>query len=85
MPAGTCDTNTLAVAVNAAADFGLVSVAASGNEGKKTTIIAPACASKAVAVGAVYSAPVPSASFGGAANCEDRNADKDTVVCFSNR
>jgi hypothetical protein len=80
LPAGTCDDNTLAVAVNAAAGWGLVSAAAAGNSGNKAKIIAPACASKAVAVGAVYSTDTSASAI-----CEGQGIQKDKVTCFSNR
>jgi hypothetical protein len=80
LPAGTCDDNTLAVAVNAAAGWGLVSAAAAGNSGDKAKILSPACASKAVAVGAVYSTDATAVGI-----CQGKGIQKDKVTCFSNR
>jgi len=50
---GTCDQEDMAQAVNAAVDKGVVVVCASGNDGDPQHIVSPACASKAIAVGAV--------------------------------
>ncbi len=51
--AGTCDTDEMAQAVNAAVDAGLVVACAAGNDGDTTRMVSPACASKVIAVGAV--------------------------------
>ncbi|HEV58556.1 MAG TPA: redoxin domain-containing protein [Phycisphaerales bacterium] len=51
--ADTCDGTEMAQAVNAAVDAGAVVVCASGNDGNPHEIVSPACASKAIAVGAV--------------------------------
>ncbi|MHC4335996.1 MAG: S8 family serine peptidase, partial [Planctomycetota bacterium] len=51
---GTCDENLMAQAVNHAVDpCGVVVACASGNDGNPNGMVAPACASKAIAVGAV--------------------------------
>lgn len=50
---GTCDLEDDAIAVNNAVDDGVVVVAASGNTGWIDAISQPACASKAIAVGAI--------------------------------
>ncbi|MGB2809871.1 MAG: S8 family serine peptidase [Sedimentisphaerales bacterium] len=51
---GTCDFVDMAQAVNNAVDpCGVVVVCAAGNDGDPTAMVAPACASKAIAVGAV--------------------------------
>ncbi|MHC4214162.1 MAG: S8 family serine peptidase, partial [Planctomycetota bacterium] len=51
---GTCDEDLMAVAVNHAVDpCGVVVVCASGNDGNPNAMVAPSCASKAIAVGAV--------------------------------
>lgn len=77
-----CDTNVLAVAVNTAYDFGIMSTAAAGNEAKKSAVLVPACATRAVAVGAVYSTTAPSVRYD---VCSDTNLVPDKVCCFSNR
>lgn len=50
---GTCDSNPDAVAVNNAVTSGVVVAVASGNDGAGNAVSSPACASKAIAVGAV--------------------------------
>ena len=50
---GTCDATEMAIAVNEAADAGVVVVCASGNDNDPANIVSPACASKAIAVGSV--------------------------------
>jgi len=50
---GTCDSQPDAIAVNNAVNSGVVVAAASGNNGFINAIAAPACASKAIAVGAI--------------------------------
>jgi serine protease AprX len=51
---GTCDYDDMAQAVNNAVDpCGVIVVCAAGNDGDSTAMVAPACASKAIAVGAV--------------------------------
>jgi subtilisin family serine protease len=49
----TCDNEEMAIAVNNAVDAGVVVVCASGNDGITNQLVAPACASKAIAVGSV--------------------------------
>lgn len=79
--ANACDGNVLSVAINTAYDFGVLSTAAAGNEAKKNAVLVPACATRAVAVGAVYSTTTPGASYG---VCSDSNIVPDKVCCFSN-
>jgi subtilisin family serine protease len=51
---GTCDFDEMAQAVNHAVDpCGVVVVCAAGNDGNPNAMVAPACASKAIAVGAL--------------------------------
>ncbi|QLH08336.1 S8 family serine peptidase [Candidatus Nitrosotenuis sp. DW1] len=50
---GTCDSQPDAIAVNNAVDAGVVVAVASGNDGYINAISSPACASKAIAVGAL--------------------------------
>jgi len=51
---GTCDFDDMAQAVNNAVDpCGVIVVCAAGNDGDSTAMVSPACASKAIAVGAV--------------------------------
>ncbi|MBN1845433.1 MAG: S8 family serine peptidase [Sedimentisphaerales bacterium] len=51
--ADTCDLNDMAQAVNEAVAAGVVVVCASGNDENHNALVAPACASQAIAVGAV--------------------------------
>jgi hypothetical protein len=87
----SCDDWGPSEACNKAADAGITCVAASGNSGNKAAILMPACASKVVAVGAVYGQDVTSAGWTTdptttpKQTCTDRNAKPDTVTCFSNR
>jgi hypothetical protein len=78
----------LGAAANEAADAGIVVFAASGNENQKAGIINPACASKVIGVGAVYSQdfgqlvhPLPQ---GGSCTDSAAQASPDEVICFSN-
>ena len=50
---GTCDFTDLAQAVNDAVDAGVVVACAAGNDGNPNAMVAPACASKVIAVGSV--------------------------------
>ncbi|MCF7957949.1 MAG: S8 family serine peptidase, partial [Phycisphaerae bacterium] len=62
----TCDQLEMAQAVNDAVDAGVVVICASGNDGNPNQIVSPACASKAIAVGAVDKADgIASYSDGG--------------------
>jgi len=49
----TCDDNDMAQAVNNAFDNGVVVVCAAGNDGDQNNMVAPACASKCIAVGSL--------------------------------
>lgn len=60
---------------------GIVTVAASGNDGSTSQIGMPACTPEAVAVGAVYDANVGNISYG---FCSDTTTTADKVTCFSN-
>ena len=83
MHAGPCDSSPLSVAVNTAFEAGLVSPVAAGNDGLKDELSLPACASKAVSVGAIYSDPTDLTSYD---PCTDPAfPPADTVACFSNR
>lgn len=73
---------SIAIALNSAYDAGIFSATASGNEGKTNAVLLPACASKAVSVGAVY---YKSEASSGYRVCSDAPVVEDAVVCFSNR
>ena len=76
------DANTMlqASALEAAHQAGIVTFAASGNEGLTNGMVAPACISSVVSVGAVYDANLGAATW---PPCSDANATADQVTCFS--
>ncbi len=74
-----CDQEFLAQRVNAAVDAGVVVVVSAGND--NDGVSRPACASKAIAVGAVYHADIGSRSY---SVCTDSATVPDQRVCFSN-
>jgi len=71
--ADTCDDTEMAQAVNAAVEAGVVVVCAAGNDGNPNEIVSPACASKAIAVGAVD-------KLDGIASYSDGGAELDLVA-----
>jgi subtilisin family serine protease len=77
------DANTMlqAAALEAARQAGIVTFAASGNEGLTNEMVAPACISSVVSVGAVYDANLGATTW---PPCSDANATTDQVACFSN-
>jgi subtilisin len=68
----------------AARRAGLAVVAAAGNAGRADGLSWPACLSDVAAVGMVYSSSIGSATWGGAAGCEDAVTGADLVPCASN-
>jgi hypothetical protein len=77
------------VAVTTAHASGILSVAASGNDGLINAMSYPACASKAVSVGAVYGIAVSEDltwQVDGSAGktCTDRAPRQDAIACFTN-
>ncbi len=94
---GVCDSDSSAIAVNNAVAAGVVVVAAAGNEANANAMGSPACASGAIAVGAVFDNDFPNcenpeSSFAWCGNaactvtlCTDTNITVDSLVCFSNR
>jgi subtilisin family serine protease len=84
---GACDsasagTLALASAVNSLRAQGTLLFVASGNQASATSMSAPACIGRAVAVGAVYDSSIGPASFPGV--CADSTTAADRVTCFSN-
>jgi hypothetical protein len=65
-----------------AANAGIAVVVSSGNDRFKDGISFPACASRAIAVGAVYQRDEGRVRWLG--GCMDRNTAPDVVTCFSN-
>ena len=85
---GDCDADSVARALNAAANLGKVIVVAAGNRCYRGGLPNPACASKAIAVGATYDSTggdsgVSSCADGG--TCQDLDFTIDQVACFSAR
>jgi subtilisin family serine protease len=83
---GVCDTvdaNTIlyADALAAAYNAGITVFAASGNQGQRGGMIAPACISHAISVGCTYDANLGSRNWG---VCTDVSTDVDQIACFSN-
>jgi len=83
---GTCDNadaNAMMAssAIRVLKNNGVISFAASGNDGSSTGLRAPACFTDVVSVGAVYDSNVGSLFF---SNCSDLSTAADKVVCFSN-
>ena len=76
-----CTTDSLAVAIATARARGILSVVASGNDGKSSAMASPACSSKAVSVGAVYDSSLGKLTT---AICSDATTAADQVACFSN-
>jgi subtilisin family serine protease len=86
---GACDGDSAASAANSAVDAGVVVVVSSGNDAFANSMETPACASKAIAVGATYDASYPNCeestqtfSF---SNCFDSQPAVEDLVCFTNR
>ena len=77
------DANTMlqASALEAARQAGIVTFAASGNEGLTGGMVAPACISSVVSVGAVYDANLGAMAW---PPCSDASATADRITCFSN-
>lgn len=93
----TCDSDTMAIAVNNASAVGVTTVCAAGNNGFTNSISTPACASTAIAVAAIYDDNYPNCdfptqtSFGFCldsfciSQCTDNNPVVNQRCCFSNR
>ena len=83
---GFCDstnafTAAFASAINTLRSRGTIAFVCSGNDRSSTMMAAPACASNAVSVGAVYDSNVgPFARLG----CSDAATATDQITCFSN-
>jgi uncharacterized repeat protein (TIGR01451 family) len=75
-----------ATPISNAKNAGILTVVAAGNSGSKTGLSDPACAPKAVSVGAVYDASYGTVGWVAAADsggqCTDASA-ADVVTCFS--
>ena len=84
---GTCDQDVMAAAVNASVDHGVVNVVAAGNDGL-SGLTTPACARRAIVVGATYDGPQADQRWcltsGCGRACNDVGIVADKRVCFSN-
>ena len=78
---GDCGDDPEAQALDAAAALGVVPVVASGNEARKNQVSHPACAPRAIAVGAVYDVAMPPQEL---SVCTDPTPVAGKVACFSN-
>lgn len=85
---GVCDTDwpLMAVAAQHLADAGVVMFGAAGNENEANALVAPACLSHVIAVGATYDAPLGREPDTGtySSGCFDAATDAGTVMCLSN-
>ncbi len=85
--AASASNQLLGAALASARAAGIVTFAASGNDGACDSMASPACLSGAVAVAAVYDADLgqepDSGTYG--SGCADLASAPDQVVCFSNR
>jgi len=84
---GVCDaadanTQLYAEAVAAARQAGITLFAAAGNQGQTDALMAPACVSGVVSVGATYDTDFDSVTLG---RCTDENVTVDQIACASNR
>ncbi len=69
-------------AVLAARNAGIITVAASGNNGYTNGISSPACTPGVVSVGAVYDSNLGTVTYG--STCSDSPTGPDRITCFSN-
>jgi subtilisin family serine protease len=76
-----CGSDVFAGAIRTARAAGILTVAASGNNGYTNRISSPACAPDAVSVGAVYDSAMGGLSYSA---CTDATTAADKVTCFSN-
>lgn len=76
-----CDAYPVSLALAAARSAGVLASVAAGNDGHADAIAYPACASAALAVGAVYSRELGLVDYG---TCSDAETALDQITCFSN-
>lgn len=80
VPCSSFFSNPLRQPINSALNAGILTVAASGNDGFTNGLASPACTPGAVSVGAVYDDDVGAAAYG---TCSDAATVADKVTCFS--
>lgn len=80
---GVTDNFLAAQAANAAADAGILVIAASGNSAQDDGISFPACGSKVISVGASYDDDLGSVTWT-TSSCTDNDADNNSLACFTN-
>ncbi len=86
-PAGQCDNTGVGIAIRAARNAGIITFAASGNDGHDNGLSLPGCVSEAVSVGAVYDADLgrePDSGVYLAAQCSDATTAAEQITCFTN-
>ena len=76
-----CSSDVFAGAVHTARLAGILTAAASGNNGYTNKISSPACDPDAVSVGAVYEGALGGIGY---STCSDATTAADQVTCFSN-
>lgn len=86
--AGTCDADwpVMAASAQRLRQAGVVMFAASGNENEANAMVAPACLTGVISVGATYDAPLGREPDTGTytSGCFDAATDAGTVMCLSN-
>jgi subtilisin family serine protease/chitodextrinase len=70
--------------LNALRSAGIMPVAASGNDGYKNALAAPAAIPGVVSVGAAYDSAMGAMYWGDPLRCQDTTTGADKVTCFSN-
>ncbi|HET6440613.1 MAG TPA: S8 family serine peptidase [Anaeromyxobacter sp.] len=76
-----CGSDVFAGSIHTARLAGILTAAASGNNGYSNMISSPACAPDAVSVGAVYDSAMGGIAY---SSCTDASTAADQVTCFSN-
>lgn len=79
----SCDTQAMSIAVNNLVANGTMVFVSSGNQRSSTSLPIPACATNAIAVGAVYDSAQGN-TFYNFFGCGDNNTQADLPTCFTN-
>jgi uncharacterized repeat protein (TIGR01451 family) len=80
----TCSRDWSNSPINRANDAGISVVVASGNSTFINGLSSPACAPRAISVGAVYDSNIGGVTWSTTPNCTDASSVSDKVTCFSN-